>query len=95
MASNEEVVNEYLLDAYGMKKQQVEELRTALNLCQQELREVIERYETTLNTYADVCRRADRMQNVGNVMRDLLMELVVLSDKRVDQAIQEWGEANV
>lgn len=103
MPSNEDVVNEYLLDAYGLKKQQVDQLETALKLCQEELREVIERYDTTLHTYTDVCRRADRMQAAGDRLRDLVDELVTELErepsdyivKQIDEAFEKWGEANV
>ena len=91
MASNEEIVNEWLLTEYGRMKEQL------LDLAQ--------RHETIVNTLADVCRRNDRMQAAGDKMRDLLdlahpivanaHEDVIELPKLIDEAIQKWGEANV
>jgi hypothetical protein len=87
MPSNEEVVNEYLLDAYEFKKNQVRVLQT-------QLQTITEKYETTLNTYADVCRRADKMQKAGDEMRDWLLAYPE-PDSIVEALIDDWGEANV
>lgn len=57
------------------------------------------RHENIVNRLADVCRRNDRMQEIGNLMRDLLSEVAAdrasaLEAGAIQFAIQMWGEAN-
>lgn len=94
--TDEAVVNEWLMDAYGMKKQQVETLTRQLQV-------LTEKYEATLNTYTDVCRRADKMAQTGQCLADLLDEhLSMLKGIEYEEfaakaeiLIKEWRDANV
>lgn len=93
---DEDVVNEYLLDAYTLKKQQYDRL-------QEQLQELVERHDVLLNTLTDVCRRADRMQQAGDHLRDLIDTIITEWEREpsdelvkiIDKACQDWGDANV
>ena len=62
------------------------------------LADLTRRHEEVLNHLADVCRRNDKMQAVGNAMRDMLELWYSEGDSdpaEVDKLIQKWSEANV
>lgn len=99
MMADEHVVNEWLLDAYGVVKEQ-------RDLLKRQLDDLVSKHENTLNLLADICRRNDRMLAAGDRMRDLLDQAVLevgIGEEaaikeftaQIDTAIADWGAANV